>query len=839
MESRPQHIIPTWVRVLTGPLLAIIAMVLLSARVLPAYMTYTLGLACVYAVIVLSVSILAGWSGIWSIGQPAMVAIGAYTTAFGSGHSWNLEITILVAVCLSAACGAFLGYAGSRFSTLYIALLTLAFNLVILEIIEHWTEVTGGDEGVPVSTLSSATGLFEVPAGGPVAEYFVVGALGAVSALAVLVRRSPGRLRVSAVKSHVLASRSIGVSPEAQSTVAFAASAALAGFGGVLYALLGGFVSGETASLAFGIDLIAATVVGGTGLVFGALIGGVFLAWSPTLASALHVSQSVLQGLILIVALILLRNGVAAPLAALLRRAFGIAHQDTMRIREGGGPPPIRSAGKVGETVLTIDNLGVRFGGLRALERIDLSVAKGEIVCVIGPNGAGKTTFMNALSGLLPKRSISGRIEYRGARLAVGRPTNRLRLGIARTFQHAELFSDLTVLQNVLGSKRRVTDVQLRAAWSLLADLNLVEVANSFPDDLPFGARKRTDLARALFTGPELLLMDEPFGGLDDHERSVMISSIKRLNASGLTLIVIDHVLDDLRAVADRFVAFDFGTVLAEGSPTEVLNDSQVRAAYLGIGDAETEADASAFRTEESNNLIVLSDASFRYGSVQAVENLDIRIKAGRITGIVGANGAGKSTTGKLVHGMLNPSSGKRTVEGDGKALRISLVPEGRALFSSLSVTENLEVAGYAAGLSKSEIKEQLERWVQWLPERVTSRMSASAGALSGGEQQMVAIARALMAKPDVIILDEPALGLAPTLVEEVYARIAELSRAGLAVVLLEQLLARAVSTCDTVFVLRDGKVRLSGNGSDPDFEARAEEAYFGGIEDLAPEIRV
>jgi branched-chain amino acid transport system ATP-binding protein len=838
MKPSPR-IIPTWMRITAGPILAVIGIVLVSSQIVPAYLTYTIALACVYAVIVLSVSLLAGWAGIWSIGQPAMIAIGAYAAAYGSQHGWNLEFTIVAAVGISAACGAFLGYAGSRFSTLYIALLTLAFNLVILEIIEHWTEVTGGDEGVPVMTLTSFTGLYEIPAGGRAAEYFGIGALGVVCAGAVLARRSGARLRVSAVKSHILASRSIGVAPEAQQTMAFAASAGLAGFGGVLYALLGGFVSGETASLAFGIDLIAATVVGGTGLIFGAIIGGVFLAWSPMLASTLHVDQPILQGSILIIALILLRNGLAAPLASLLRRVFNIAHQDTMRSGDGERASlPLPPTREPGTPLVTVKELGVRFGGLRALERIDLTVGAGEIVCVIGPNGAGKTTFMNALSGLLPRRAVSGHIRYRGTALPSGHPTKRHRLAIARTFQHAELFSDLTVLQNVLVTKRRVRTSDLTLAWQILSELKLAEVANSFPGDLPFGTRKRVDLARALFTAPELLLMDEPFGGLDGDERSIMISTIKRVQSRGLTIIVIDHVLEDLRAVADRFVAFDFGTILAEGTPAEVLSDSKVRSAYLGESDELPEERTP--RMKDSEDLILLKEVSYRYGGVHAVTDVDVQIKKGMITGIVGANGAGKSTTGKLLHGLIRPSSGTRTVTSETQAdLRISLVPEGRALFGSLSVKENLEVAGYAAGLKRSEITEQLETWSKWLPARVTSRMSSPAGALSGGEQQMVAIARALMAKPDVIILDEPALGLAPALVDEVYKHINELSQSGLTVVLLEQLLARAIATCDSVYVLRNGKIHLAGNADEHDFEAKAEAAYFGGMEDAPTEVAI
>jgi ABC-type branched-subunit amino acid transport system ATPase component/ABC-type branched-subunit amino acid transport system permease subunit len=823
-SSKQLRRIPIGVRLAIGPLIAVIVIVLLAGDLVSPFLGSVLALAAVYTVVVLSVSLLAGWSGVWSIGQPGMVAVGAYTAAFGSTQGWPLEVVVLVSILIAGAFGAFLGFAGSRFSTLYIALLTLAFNLMILEIIIHWTPVTGGDVGIAVGELTSVTGLFSLVGGAPGAELFVVGAAGVIASLAVLARKTSARRRISAAKSHPIAARTVGIAPEGQIAFAFAVSAALAAFGGVLYALVGGYVSEETASTGFGVEIIAATVLGGVGTISGAALGGLFIAFSPNLASILHISQPILQGVILILALILLRKGLAVPIGALLRRLFRIAHQDTSRpgiVTETFALP--KRAPEATGSLLKVDDLSITFGGLKALRDIGLEIGRDEVVCIIGPNGAGKTTFMNAVSGLLPKKTVSGTIRYESTHLGPGGAVRRHRLGIARTFQHAELFSDLTVVQNVLASRRRTGRGELVRAMSLLEQLGLRDHADDFPDQLAFGARKRIDLARALFTAPQLLLMDEPFGGLDDAERQVMRAAIEWVRGQGVTVVVIDHVLDDLRSLADRFVAFDFGTVLASGTPDEVLADPRVIEAYLG---GESSQSARSVREEPiGDELITMTDVGYRYGTVRAVEGLTMTVRRGEITGIVGANGAGKSTTGKLLHGDIR-GHGDRTVR-EGRT-RISLVPEGRALFAQLSVKENLEVAGYAAGLSGREIKAELHRWTAWLPERVRTRMGSPAGALSGGEQQMVAIARALMAKPEVLILDEPALGLAPNLIDEVYARILELSASGVTVVLLEQLLSRAASVCDQVIVLRDGGIAHVGRPGDDDFDAQLEAAYFG-----------
>jgi ABC-type multidrug transport system ATPase subunit len=449
-----------------------------------------------------------------------------------------------------------------------------------------------------------------------------------------------------------------------------------------------------------------------------------------------------------------------------------------------------------------------------------MTLEPGEVVAVIGPNGAGKTTFVNALSGIAGGASVEGSINFAGEELRKVRPTRRRSRGLGRTFQHAELFPELSVAENVLVVNRWVTPSKRRRTHRLLASVGLTGLGHRRPADLSFGPQKRIDLARAIAESPRLLILDEPFGGLDAEERSVLASHIRRLRADGVCVVIIDHVLDDLFAVADRVVAFDFGQLIAEGTPDTILDDPTVRSSYLG----EVDLEAPAGRGEHGDTTVVsLESVSHHYGGVRALEDISLSLAKGTVLGVVGTNGAGKSSLGRILHGSLKPSEGSRSSQA-----RVSLVPEGRALFKTLSVRENLEVAAYASGIGRVRMRRRLAELTAWLPERVRTRMEISAGALSGGEQQLVAIARALMAEPEVLILDEPALGLSPVMVNEVFSQINTLAREGITTVILDQSLNRALKTCSDVMVLRQGEVVARGSSGIDGFAAMAEEAYFG-----------
>ncbi|MCI3273625.1 branched-chain amino acid ABC transporter ATP-binding protein/permease [Streptomyces cylindrosporus] len=815
-------------RAALGPAAGAVLMVFMASGAIPAYQMYSVGLAAVYAVVVLSVGLLAGWSGIWSVGHPAFFAIGAYFAAYGSGHDWPLEAVILGAVATGAALGAFLGYAGARFSVLYIALLTLAFTMVTLELINRWSSVTGGDQGVPVLQLRSGLGLGTVLGGSTEAQYLAVGAAAVVLALAVPAAASGLRMRLVAAKSHPLAARTIGIAPEAQSSLSFAVSGACTCFAGVLLGLLTGFVSPDPFSLNFGISLIAACVLGGVGTILGAVAGGIYLTWNPSLSSAVGLPQPVVQGIVLIAVLLFLPGGVvpflAKPARTLLRRVPRRPHAETP-----ADPSPNQAPAPTGGPVLlNLEHVSVSYGGLKALEDASLTLRQNEILAVIGPNGAGKTTLLNALSGLTGNGRVSGTADFAGRPLLKARATARRRMGIGRTFQHAEVFSELTVAENVLCTRRRITPRRRAEVARLLHSVGLADVADRRPAELPFGLQKRLDLARAMAEEPQLLVLDEPFGGLDAGERALLAGHIRRLHADGTAVVVIDHVLDDLFSVAHRVLAFDFGRTIGEGTPDTVLQDPEVRSSYLGSVEGRTRPPEHT----GGRSMVRLHGVGHAYGGVVALRDVDLDVRQGVVLGIAGANGAGKSTLAGILHGSLAPTHGNRETAG---ALRTSLAPEGRALFKTLSLRENLEVAAYAAGITGAPLRARLEETMQWLPPRLRDRMSAPAGGLSGGEQQMLAIARALIVSPDILIVDEPALGLAPALVDEVYDRLSGLARDGLTVVLLEQLLSRALSVCHEVAVLHEGVVAVHGRPGDPAFEALAEAAYFNGGPTLAP----
>lgn len=819
-------------RAALGPAAGAVLIAFMASGAIPAYQMYSVGLAAVYTIVVLSVGLLAGWSGIWSVGHPAFFAIGAYFAAYGSGHGWTLETVVLGAVAAGAALGAFLGYAGARFSVLYIALLTLAFTTVTLELINRWSSVTGGDQGVPVVRLRSVLGLGTLAGGGTETQYLAVGAAAVVLALAVPAASSGLRMRLVAAKSHPLAARTIGIAPEAQSALSFAVSGACTCFAGVLLGLLTGFVSPDPFSLTFGISLIAACVLGGVGTIVGAVAGGVYLTWNPSLSSAVGLPQPVVQGLVLIAVLLFLPGGVVPFLGGLadrvLRRSSAQRTSLSEELTDPMPPPtPSETVGD-GPELLRLEHVSVSYGGLKALEDASLTLRRNEILAVIGPNGAGKTTLLNVLSGLTGNGRVSGTADFAGQPLLGARATARRRLGIGRTFQHAEVFSELTVAENVLCTRRRITAGHRADVTRLLRSVGLAEVAERRPKELPFGLQKRLDLARAMAERPELLILDEPFGGLDAGERALLARHIRRLHADGTAVVIIDHVLDDLFAVAHRVLAFDFGRTIGEGTPDTVLKDPKVRSSYLGTVGTRTRPPEHV----GGRSMIRLRGVGHTYGGVVALRDVDLDVRQGAVLGIAGANGAGKSTLAGILHGSLEPARGERE---SGGVVRTGLAPEGRALFRTLSLRENLEVAAYAAGITGGALRERLEETVEWLPARLRDRMSASAGGLSGGEQQMLAVARALIGAPDVLIVDEPALGLAPALVDEVYDRLTKLAHEGLTVVLLEQLLSRALSVCHEVVVLHEGVVAAQGRPGDPEFAALAEAAYFGGGLGAAP----
>jgi len=471
---------------------------------------------------------------------------------------------------------------------------------------------------------------------------------------------------------------------------------------------------------------------------------------------------------------------------------------------------------------LEVTDLTVRFGGVVAVDGVSLSVPAGRVVGLIGPNGAGKTSLVDAVTGLGPR--ASGRV------LLAGRPVEHLtahrraRLGLRRTFQSLRLFEDLTVTEQLAvagdGAARRDGPTA-----ALVERMALGEVAGVVPLGLPTDVRGRVSLARALAADPAVVLLDEPAAGLDPAGRAELAGRLRALADGGLAVVLVEHDLELVFSVCDEVVVLDHGRVLASGPPRSVRDDPAVRAAYFGGGTslavrpgaAEPEgpsADRPPAADHPAAPALEVEGLTAGYGGAPVVADVGLRVGPGEIVALLGLNGAGKTTTLDAVAGVLAPLAGEVRLGGEAVPPRpevlarrgLALVPARRALFCELTVAENLRLAAPegAAGLPDGfEVLRPL--------------LARRAGLLSGGETRLVAVARALLRRPRVLLVDELSLGLAPVAVAGLLDALGAAARGGTAVLVVEQHVATALDLADRVYVLDRGRIRGGGPADDTD----------------------
>ncbi|HEX6349109.1 MAG TPA: ATP-binding cassette domain-containing protein [Candidatus Dormibacteraeota bacterium] len=549
------------------------------------YQNFVITTVAVFAIITLSVSELAGLSGIWSVGHMAFVAIGAYATAYFSSRGLALPLIALLAMGAAAAVGFGIGLTAGRFEVLYLAILTLALALVGGEVIGRWDSVTGGDQGTPVTPFRIFGQLLRLDSIATVA----VATATVVFVLVDLAARGRWGRRWLAIKNQRLAAISIGLNPTIENATAFGASAALAALAGVLLALQIGYISPDTFSLTNAINFVVAAVVGGVGSIAGAVLGTAFIVVVPEAARGAQDLQVIVFGVVTIAILLFLPEGIAPGLVRRAAPLLGLRRRGTA---PRGGPagngrdqppgdlelPPVSRPSE-----LTVESVTVSFGGLKALEDVRLSIGPGQVVALIGPNGAGKTTFLNVLGGFVRPQK-GARARFGDTDLLRQGAQRRARSGMARTFQHAELFSELPVLDTVvLAARARHRGSAAReAARTTLEALRLTDHAGSLPGALPFGIQKRVDIARALATGPSLIVMDEPFSGLDLAEQQQLNQLIRAFRKAGVSVLLVDHAVQQVLSLADRVFVLDYGRIIAEGTPEEIRRSDAVKEAYFG-----------------------------------------------------------------------------------------------------------------------------------------------------------------------------------------------------------------------------------------------------------------
>lgn len=476
------------------------------------------------------------------------------------------------------------------------------------------------------------------------------------------------------------------------------------------------------------------------------------------------------------------------------------------------------------DIALEVEGLSLHFGGVAAVDDLTLQVRAGEGLAVIGPNGAGKSSFVNLISGALPPSS--GRVRLFGQDITALSADARARLGIGRTHQIPRPFARMSVRDNLRLAARQargghsLADVRERCEL-ILQRCGLAEVAEILAGRLPLLRRKRLELARALALRPRLLLLDEIGAGLVESETRSLIELVLTLKSEVESIVLIEHVMDVVTACCERTAVLATGRLLTIGDTREVLRDPAVAAVYLGSTQDSSVAVASDARAQardpDAAPLLSVQSVVVNYGGVRALRGVDLTIAGGEVVALLGANGAGKTTLANAISGVVPLQSGSISFQGqridahsaDGiAAFGISHCMEGRRIFASLSVEENLLLA-LPSG-ARAQARQRLEQAYELFPV-LAQRRDKPGTAMSGGQQQMLAIARALMPDPKLVIFDEISLGLAPIVIEQLYLALQGIRARGIAMLLVEQDIERGLQLADRAYVLSHGEVRLQG----------------------------
>ena len=476
---------------------------------------------------------------------------------------------------------------------------------------------------------------------------------------------------------------------------------------------------------------------------------------------------------------------------------------------------------------LHVHGLGMRFGGVHAVQDLHCTLEPGRVASLIGPNGAGKTTALNVLSGFY--RPTAGHFAL-GAHPLVGLPAFRIaRAGLARTYQTSQLFGTLSVEDNValalsrgalgplLGAARYRSPAVRARARRLLAFCGYEGALDRPAADLAHVDRRLVEIARALATQPRMLLLDEPAAGLSAHDKERLGQLLRRIAQQGTGVLLVEHDMALVMGISDRVIVLDAGQCIADGDVATVQADPAVRQAYLGDALAQQ---VRARHRGPGEELLGIGKLSASYGASAVLHGLSLQVRAGEMVALLGANGAGKSTLMRALAGLHRPVRGGIHLAGRELAAlpaeRIAahglvLVPEGRQVFPELSVRDNLRLGGF---LRPEGLEARLQDMLRRFP-RLRERLHQRAGLLSGGEQQMLAIARGLMACPRVLLLDEPSLGLARKVIAELFAALDTLRDEDMTIVLVDQMAGLALALADRAYVIEGGRIVAQGTAAE------------------------
>ncbi len=848
-----------------------LAVVVFPLLVQNSYWTRVGVTVAIYVILGNGLNILAGITGLLDMGFIAFYAIGAYTYAVLNSAQlgihlgfWpSLPICVLVAVIF----GAVIGIPSLRVRGDYLAIVTLGFFYIVQRLILNLDGLTNGPDGI---SGVARPALFGLTIKSPI-QYYYFYWIFAAAVLFISVRLLYSRTgrAWAGIRDDEITASSMGVNLPRYRVFSFLTTAAIIGLAGALLAAFQAGVFDKNFSLDELVSVYLIIILGGSGNPVGVVVGAVvytflgeFLRYFPSLVQW----RMAILSLILLVVIVLLPQGLLRARARKSRtsidEAMGAPPPGISSTSEGGGAPSITPARedtnqshapKIGDVLLSVKGLSKSFGGVVAVDDVTLEVREGEILGVIGPNGAGKTTLFNLITGIY--KPDSGTVTYRDDDLTGNSPDRIASRGLARTFQNIRIFPQLSVLDNVMAGAhpwlkagifrsiartRAVNREEGVAEAEGIRNLTffnraVAERKDDYVTALSYADRRRVEIARAMTLRPNLLLLDEPAAGMNPSEVGEITRQIRELRDSGYTVILVEHQMPVVMNVSDRIVVVNKGQVLAEGTPKEMQEHPKVIAAYLG--EQEDCEVASKPSLVSGSPLLSLKGVEAGYGPISVLKGLDLDVYSGEIVTLLGANAAGKSTTIKTIMGNVRASAG--TIEFDGQRIEawptgrivssgVALVPEGRRVFPLLSVLDNLKIGGYTTN-DQAMIKRGIERAFEQFP-ILHERRDQKAATLSGGEQQMLAIGRALMTEPRLLCLDEPSMGLSPILVQQVFQIIQKINQdLGTTIFMVEQNASMALNIAHRGYVLQTGRIVAADEACNLAGDAAIREAYLGG----------
>jgi branched-chain amino acid transport system ATP-binding protein len=492
--------------------------------------------------------------------------------------------------------------------------------------------------------------------------------------------------------------------------------------------------------------------------------------------------------------------------------------------------------------LLRVEGLKKYFGEIHAVDGIDLRFEEGVFTSIIGPNGAGKTSFINLLTGrFFPD---SGKIFFKGENITRFPIHRRVKRGIGRSFQITNILPRLTVFENVaiptlsrmnkslnLFSRfKHLTSVR-KSVEDTLQMIGLLEKARLPAAALSHGDQRLLEIGMAMASHPTLLILDEPTAGMNPVERIHILKNIKRLSVEQkTTFLIVEHDMDVVFSLSDRIIVLHRGKVLVDGRPEEIKGDSLVREVYLGDSPLTTAPRSSSFtipvtekqipgpRPQTTDKILELQSVDTFYGLSHILQGVSLEVNRGEVACLLGRNGVGKTTTLRSIMGLTPPRSGIIRFKGQDISrkrsyeialLGISYVPDDRRIFPELTVRENLEMARWVIPPAKGSWN--LSKVYQLFP-KLKDLENQKGRHLSGGEQKMLAIGRALMANPTLLLLDEPSEGLSPLLVQILREAIQNIQREGVTILLADQNLNFARAVADHAFILEKGRIQYRGS---------------------------